>query len=151
MKVILLKDVENVGRKYEVKEVKEGFARNFLIPNKLAKPATKQALKWLETQMEIERAKAEEELKKVQELAAKIDGIEIEIPVKVGKDGQLFEKVGVQKIYDKLQEMGFDIKKNQIEIKEPFKELGDFSAKIKFSHNLEAEITVILTEEKNTE
>ena len=147
MKVILLRDVENLGKKYEIKEVKNGYARNFLIPKKLAKPATKEALKWLEMQKEIEEKRAEEELKKVQELATKVDGIEVVIPVKVGEDGQLFEKVGTQKILEKLNEMGFDIKKNQIELPEPIKELGEFPVKIKFSHNLDAEITVVVTEE----
>jgi len=147
MKVILLRDVENLGKKYEIKEVKNGYARNFLIPKKLAKPATKEALKWLEMQKEIEEKRAEEELKKVQELATKVDGIEVVIPVKVGEDGQLFEKVGTQKILEKLNEMGFGIKKNQIELPEPIKELGEFPVKIKFSHNLEAEITVVVTEE----
>jgi len=147
MKVILLQDVENLGKKYEIKEVKNGYARNFLIPKKLAKPATKEALKWLEIQKEIEEKRAEEELKKVQELATKVDGAEVVIPVKVGEDGQLFEKVGVQKILEKLNEMGFGIKKNQIELPEPIKELGEFPVKIKFSHNLEAEITVVVTEE----
>ena len=147
MRVILLQDVENLGKKYEIKEVKNGYARNFLIPKKLAKPATKEALKWLEMQKEIEEKRAEEELKKVQELATKVDGAEVVIPVKVGEDGQLFEKVGVQKILEKLNEMGFGIKKNQIELPEPIKELGEFPVKIKFSHNLEAEITVVVTEE----
>ncbi len=69
MRVILLQDVENIGKKYEIKEVKNGYARNFLIPKSLAKPATKEVLKWLEVQKEIEEKKAEDELKEIQELA----------------------------------------------------------------------------------
>ena len=148
MRVILLQDVENLGKKYDIKEVADGYARNFLIPKDLAKPATKENLKWLETQKEIEAKKAEEELKKVQEQATNIDGQEIIIPVKVGKDGQLFESITSQKIYDKLRELGFEIKKNQIDLIEPIKELGEFPVKIKFEHNLEAEIRVIVVEEK---
>jgi large subunit ribosomal protein L9 len=148
MKVILLKDIENLGKKYEIKEVSDGYARNYLIPKKLAKVANEKNLKWLEKQKEKEEKKAEEELKKVQEAASAIDGQEITIPVKVGEDGQLFESINIQKIYEKLKEAGFEIKKNQILLESPIKELGEFPVKIKFPHNLEAEIKVIVVEEK---
>lgn len=144
MRVILLQDIENLGKKYEIKEVADGYARNFLIPKKLAKPATKETLKWLEN----EEKKAEEELRKIQEVASKIDGQEIIISVKVGKEGQLFESITAQKISEKLKELGFEIKKNQIDLPKPIKELGEFPIKIHFEHNLEAEIIVIVTEEK---
>jgi len=148
MRVILLKDVENLGKKYEVKEVKNGYARNFLIPQGLVKPATETALIWLETQKEIEAKKAEEELKKIQEKATAIDGQELIIPVKMGEEGQLFESIASQKISEKLKELGFEIKKTQIDLKEPIKELGEFPIKIRLEHNLEAEIKVIVVEEK---
>ena len=148
MRVILLQDIEKLGKKYDVKEVADGYARNFLIPQGLAKIATKENLKWLETQKEIEVKKAEEELKKVQKTASTIDGQEIIIPVKVGEEGQLFESITSQKIAEKLKELGFDIKKTQIDLIEPIKELGEFPVKIKFEHNLEAEIRIIIVEEK---
>jgi len=149
MKVILLQDIDNVGKKYEVKEVKDGFARNYLIAKGLAKPATKEALKWVEVQKEIEAKKAEEELKKAQELASNLDGQEIIISTKVGEKGQLFEAITAQKISEKLKELGFKIKKSQIDLPEPIRELGEFPVKIKFEHNLEAEIRVIIIEEKS--
>jgi len=148
MRVILLQDVENLGKRYEVKEVKDGYARNFLIPQGLAKPATEEALIWLETQKEIEAKKAEEDLKKIQELATAIDGQEIIIPLKVGEKEQLFETVTSQKISEKLKELGFDIKKSQIDLAQAIQELGEYPVKIKFEHNLEAEIRVIVVEEK---
>jgi len=148
MKVILLEDVENVGKKFEIKEVKDGFARNFLIPNGLAKQATKEALKWLEVNKEILEKKAEEELANVEKVASEVDGFELTIPVKVGEKGQLFEKITAQKIADKLKDSNYNIKKDQIEISEPISEIGEFPVKIKFEHNLEADITVIVTEEK---
>jgi len=148
MRVIFLKDVENVGKKYEVKEVKDGYAKNFLIPQGLAEPATKEALKKLELQKEIEEKEAEDELKKIQALASSIDGQEIIIPVKVGEEEQLFESITPQKILDGLKKLGFEIKKSQIELQEPLKTLGEFPVKIKFEHNLEAEITVIVVEEE---
>lgn len=148
MRVILLQDIENLGKKHEVKEVRPGFARNFLIAKGLAKPATPEALEWLEVQKEIETKKAEEELKKIQETASAIDGQEIVIPVKIGEEGQLFESINNQKILEKLKELGFDVKKSQILLPEPIKELGEFPIKIHFEHNLEPEIKVIITEEK---
>jgi len=148
MKVILLKDVENLGKKYEVKNVKAGHARNFLIPKGLVKLATKEALKWVETQKELERKLAEEDLKKVQDFVKEVDGLEITIPVKVGEEGQLFESITSQKIAEKLKTEGFEIKKDQIILEEPMKELGEFPVKITFAHRLEAEIRVIVVEEK---
>jgi large subunit ribosomal protein L9 len=148
MKVILLKDIENLGKKYEIKEVSDGYARNYLIPKKLVKVANEKNLEWLEKQKEKEEKKAEEELKKVQEAASAVDGQEVVIPVKVGEDGQLFESITIQKIYEKLKELGFEIKKKQILLESPIKELGEFPVKIKFPHNLEAEIKVIVVEEK---
>ncbi|MDI6592101.1 MAG: 50S ribosomal protein L9 [Patescibacteria group bacterium] len=148
MRVILLQDVDKLGKKYEVKEVANGYARNFLIPRGLAKIATEETLKWLKVLKEAEAKKSEEELRKVQELASAIDGQEIIIPVKIGEDGQLFGAITNQKILEKLKEAGFEIKKTQIDLLEPIKELGEFPVKIKFAHNLEAEIKVIIVEEK---
>ncbi len=142
MKVILLKDIPKVGQKYEIKEVKNGYARNFLLPKKLAKPATKEAVEWVKMQKEIQVEKKEEELKAFQEIATKIDGQEIEIAVKVGDKDQLFEKITAEKIAKKI---GHNIKAEQIELNEPIEELGEFPVKVKLDHDLEAEINLIVT------
>lgn len=146
MKVILLQDIEKLGKKFEVKEVKEGFARNFLFAKKLAKPATKKAVEQLGVIKEQEEKKAEEELKQIQQTASNIDGKDFTIVVKVGDKGELFEKISAQKILEKIKEDGYDIKKAQIDLKEPISELGEFPVKIKFSHNLESQITIIIAE-----
>ncbi len=148
MRVILLQNIDKLGKKYEVKEVKNGYARNFLIPKGLAKPATKKTLKWLKSQKEIEARRVEEELKKIQAFASNVDGLEVVIPVRIGEKEQLFESIAPQKISEKLKELGFKIKKTQIDLPEPIKELGEFPVKIHFEHNLEAEIKVIVVEEK---
>ena len=148
MKVILLQDIDKVGKKYDVKNVSDGHARNFLIPKGLVKPATEETLKWLGAQKEILRKKAEQDLKTVQERASNIDGLEVVIPVKIGEDGQLYESVTNQKISEKLKELGFNVKKSQINLEEPIKETGEFPVKVRFEHNLETEIKVIVTEEK---
>jgi len=151
MKVILLQDVEGLGKKYELKEVKNGHARNFLFPEKLARAATKEALKWLAGQKEVMDKEAEEDLKKAQEMASKFDGLELSIAVKVGDEGQLFESVNVQKIVEKLKEIDLEVKKSQIKLKNPIKEIGEFPVNINLDHNLEAEIKVIVTAEKGEE
>lgn len=148
MKVILIEDVQNLGKKYDVKEVADGYARNFLIPKNLAKIATKNAILWLETQKEILEKKSQQELVEVQELASKIDGLELMLEVKIGEKGQLFEKITTSKIAERLKEEGFKIEKKQIEISEPIEKTGEFSIKIKLEHNLEAEIKLIISEKE---
>ena len=151
MRIILLKDVDKIGKKFELKEVKDGFARNFLIPQGLAKQATQEAIIWLETQKEIASKKAEVDLEKIQVTASSVDGRELMFQVKVGDQDQLFESITSQKIVEKLKEEGFELKKSQIELKDPIKELGEHPVKIKFEHNLEAEIKVIVNKEEKEE
>ncbi|MDD4830739.1 MAG: 50S ribosomal protein L9 [Candidatus Paceibacterota bacterium] len=148
MKVILLEDIENLGKKYDVKDVADGFARNSLLPKKLVKIADESSLKWLESQKENMEKEAEEQLKQVQETASKLDGYEVVIEVPVGEEGQLFSSISAQKIADKVGEMGLKIKKSQIELAEPIKEQGEYPLKIKLDHNLEAEIKVIVAAEE---
>lgn len=147
MKVILLQDIANVGKKYEIKEVKNGYARNSLIPQEMVKPATKANLKWLEGQKKVMEEKAVEDLKKVQETASNLDGAEISIEVKVGDDGQLFESINSQKIVEHLKKSGFEVKKSQIILEQPIKEVGEFPIKVSLDHNLEAEVTLVVSAE----
>ena len=88
MKVILLQDVPKIGKRWEVKTVAAGFARNYLLPRGLAKIATKPALEELEKKGVEDTKKAEQELVQVQELASKLDGLEIEIPTKISSKGE---------------------------------------------------------------
>ena len=105
-------------------------------------------MKELKIKKEAETKKAEGELKKNQELATKIDGLELTIPVKVGEEEQMFESINSQKISDVLKGLGFGIKKSQVDLSEPIKELGESVVKIKFEHNLEAEVRITIVEEK---
>ncbi|HNY98062.1 MAG TPA: 50S ribosomal protein L9 [Candidatus Pacearchaeota archaeon] len=146
MKVILLKDVPKLGKKMDVKEVSEGYAKNMLFKKKLAKPASDAALVALEEEKEKITAEAESKLSAIQELVAQADGMELIIPMKVGKEGRLFESVNQVRIAAELKKNGIDIKKNQIELCAPIKELGEFSAKLIFDFGLEAEIRLIIVE-----
>ncbi len=146
MKVILLEDVEKVGKQYEVKEVADGFARNFLFPKELAKVATNEAVEWANDLRALEDEKAAKELEKVGDTASELEGIEVEIMVKVGDKGQLFEKIDTKDVAEKLKEMGYEVTKKQVEM-EPIEDLGEYEAKVEFKHGLEAEIKVIVSEE----
>ncbi len=148
MKVILLDNVEDLGKKYEVKEVKSGFARNFLLPNKLARAATKEALAWLKDQAAVMEQEVAESLKLAQEVASKVDGLEIPVVVKVGEKQELFESIDATKLMKALKDMGYEVKKSQIMLAKPIKELGEFPVKLNLDHNLEAEIKVIVTAEE---
>lgn len=147
MKVILLQNVPKIGKKHEIKDVADGHALNLLFPKNLAKPATKEALEWLALQNELAEKKAENSLETAQELASKLDDMEVSMQVKVGEEGQLFEHINAQKIADRLKELGMEIKKTQVQLEEPIKEMGEFVIKVTLDHNLEAEVHLIITEE----
>ncbi|MBL7156447.1 MAG: 50S ribosomal protein L9 [Candidatus Pacebacteria bacterium] len=148
MKVILLQNIENLGEKDQIKEVADGYAKNFLFPKKLAKLVDKNELKELEIRKELESKNAEQELKQVQDVVSKIDGFEISIFMKIGKDDKIFGSVTAGKIVEKLKDKGFNIKKTQIELQNPIKEIGEWPVKISFAHGLEAEIRVIILDEE---
>ena len=143
----MLQDVDKIGKKFEIKTVADGYARNFLFPRDLAKQATSEAIEWLEMQKELLATKSEEELKHVQGLASGLDDLEVPIAVKVGEEGQLFEAINAQKIAERLKGMGHEVKKSQIKLQKPLKETGEFPVKVVLEHNLEAEIRIIITEE----
>lgn len=151
MKVILLQDIENIGKKYEVKNVADGYAKNFLFPKKMAQAATENATKWAETQREIHAKVVEKELQEMQAKASALDGQEITMNVKVGDQNQLFESITAAKIAERLKEANFDIDKKQISLKEPIKELGEYQVDIEFPHNLEAEIKLIVAAQAEQE
>lgn len=148
MKVILLKDVPKLGKRYDVKDVSDGYARNFLFPKKLAIVAIESEIKKLELKKEAMQAEAEKDLEKNQEVARKLEDMEIEISAKAGKDGNLYAAISPAQIAKALKGKGLEIKKEQVKINEPIKELGEKEVIIEFPHGLEAKIKVIVLEEK---
>ncbi|MDD5013433.1 MAG: 50S ribosomal protein L9 [Candidatus Pacebacteria bacterium] len=146
MKVILLENIENLGKKMEIKDVPSGFARNFLIPKGLVIIATPENIKKIEEEKIKNQEKTAKELELMEKQASQLDGTEVIIEVTTGKEGQLFQSINKQKISEQLKELGFEIDKNHIDLKNPIKELGEFPVKIKFEHNLEVEIKVIVSE-----
>ena len=146
MKVVLLQDVRKIGRIHEIKEVADGYAINFLLPKNLAKKATKETVEWALGQQKINEDKAKASLEKIAKISSQTDGLELEILAKIGDKGQLFEKINSAKIALRLQEMGYDIKKNQVVLEGDIKEIGEYEAKIIFEHNLESQIKIIVVE-----
>lgn len=148
MKVILLQDVEKLGKKNDLKDVADGYARNFLIPNKMAVLATKSEITKLEELKKIEAQKAEEELARFQEIASQLDGLELEIIAKADDDGKLFGGVNAVLISEKLKERGFEIEKSQIKIEQSIKEAGEYEIVVELPHSLEVKIKIVVTIKK---
>lgn len=143
MKVILLQKVAGLGEPEDVKEVADGYARNFLFPHHLAVQASPQAVSDLQTKKKKRSKEAEEELYHQEKLAEQLEGMEIEIKQKVTEDGMLYATIGPQQIAMNLSKHGFEIDKKQI-ITEPLKEVGEYMVPIKLRHGLEAELRVVI-------
>ena len=148
MKVIFLKDIKKIAKKLELKDVKSGYARNFLIPRELAILATRGNLKWREEKIEKERDQEKKKRKEGQKIADKLKDLEIRIPVKTGIKREFFEKVGEAKIAKFLQGKGFDIKKDNIELKDPIAKTGTFEVLVKLDKEFETKIKVVVVEEE---
>ena len=146
MKVILLKDVKNLGEAGEIKEVALGYARNFLIPHGLAVEATPQAEAEAMAKKEKMAKDAEMDLKKAEELASKLEGQSIEIWAKASDQGSLYGAISEAKIAAVLQAKGFNVRKDQIKA-EHIKEIGEHEVVINLDHSLEAKITLIVNSE----
>ena len=147
MKVVLLKDVEKLGREGEIKEVAEGYARNFLIPQNFVKPATEQAIQEVELRKEKKTKSDQMELAEVQKIAEQLDGRELFIKVKE-KDGTLFGSVNEKTIAKTFADEGLKIDPKKVKLEEPIKDVGDYDVKLELDHGLEANIKVILVPEE---
>jgi large subunit ribosomal protein L9 len=143
MQVILLEKVVNVGDLGEVVKVRQGYARNFLIPQGKAKRATPENLKLLEEKRsELEKA-AGERLAKAQTQAEKIEGVTIQVTQKAGVDGRLFGSVTNVDIVEALQGLGHTVEKSMVRMPEgPLKHVGDFPLTIALHTDVAAHITV---------
>ena len=149
MKVIFQQDVRGQGKKGELKEVSDGYARNFLLPRKLAVEATTDNLNTMRLR-EKARAKQMAEEKAVAEAAAKkLEGIVVKISAKAGAGGKLFGSITSKEISDELQsQFGISIEKNKIVQPEPIKSYGSFSVKCKLGYEITGTINVVVSEAK---
>ena len=143
MKVILLKKVIGLGEVEDVKEVAEGYARNFLFPNHLAVQSTPAAVQSIAAAKKKVADKYVTDLHEQQSLAGQLDGFEVEISEKANEKGVLYAAVSPQKICSALKNLGYEIKPEQVQTK-ALKNAGTYPVIIKFGHGLEAEISVII-------
>jgi large subunit ribosomal protein L9 len=146
MKVILQADVKGQGKKGDIINVSEGYARNYLFPRKLAVEATDAALKQLQLQIEEEERRKAQELEEAKQLAAKLEKAEVRIPTQVGEGGKLFGAITTKHIGDALAAAGYDVDKRKIQLPDPIKTLGYHKVSVKLHPNVTATVRVKVEE-----
>ena len=142
MKVILLQDVKALGKKGDLVEVSDGYARNMLIKKGLAKEATAVEVNSLRIKNEAQEFHRKEEEKRLRDLAARLNKNVIVCKVKAGEKGRIFGSVTSQEIANSLVEQGYQVEKRMISLKEPIKTLGHYNVEIKLMSGVIAKIVV---------
>ncbi len=145
MKVVLLQDVKALGKKGDVVEVKEGYAKNMLLPKKLGIEATPKALNDLKLQKANADKKAAEALAAAKELAAKLESAPIKVAVKMGAGGKVFGSVSTKEIAEAIQkEMGLEVDKKKISTDGAIKDAGTYTANVKLHPEVTAKVKVLV-------
>ncbi|XGC80898.1 50S ribosomal protein L9 [Bdellovibrio bacteriovorus] len=142
MKVILQKDVKDVGRVGELVNVSEGFARNFLFPRKLAAEATEKRVKEYEHLKRVAETKKKKALAERQELLNKVNGTTVTFKLAAGETDKLFGTVTTTDISKELQKMGHSVDRRDIHLEEPIKVLGQHKAVVRYAEGMEAKIQI---------
>ncbi|MDR2626666.1 MAG: 50S ribosomal protein L9 [Dysgonamonadaceae bacterium] len=140
MQIILKEDVANLGYKDDIVTVKDGYGRNYLIPQKKAVIASESAKKVLEENLRQRAHKLEKIKKDAQDLASKLEGIALIIGAKTSSTGTIFGSVSNIQVADELKKKGFDIERKKILIKDPVKEVGNYKAILKLHKEISVEI-----------
>ncbi len=148
MKVILLEDVKALGKKGEIVNVNDGYARNFIFPKKLGVEATGKNLNDLKLQKANEEKVAQQLWDDAKELGKKLEAGKVELKIKVGEGGRTFGSVSSKEIAVAAKEqMGYDVDKKKIQLKEAIKTLGTHMVPVKLHPKVTVELKVIVTEE----
>ena len=149
MKVILLQDIKNVGKKEQIIEANDGYARNYLFPKKLAIEASKDNMVKLQAKKQSEANKKQAEIEENKELAKNIEKMELTIKVTAGENSKLFGGVTPKEVADELsKQYKIEIDKKKISLKETIKSLGRYTAEIKFGDGINANLTLNISNEK---
>lgn len=149
MKVILQKDVKGQGKKGELKEVSDGYGRNYLLPRGLAVEATADNLNTMKLKEKARKAQIAREIEQARDYAERLGSVVVRVKAKGGEGGRLFGSVTSKEISEALAEQhGMTIEKNQIVQSEPIKTFGTFQVKAKLGHEISGVINVLVTEEK---
>ena len=148
MKVILLENIDNVGKKGETHEVKEGFGRNFLIPRHLAIPATRGNVKSLQEHAKKLIDRKDRELKTAEVTKQKLDEASLTIKHKAGQDGKLFGSVTVKELTETIKQvLGVEIDRKSIRLDEPIKMTGAYSVEIHLEKGISARLKIEVEQE----
>jgi len=148
MKVVLLEDVKSLGKKGDIVEVSEGYARNFIIPKKKGVEANQENLNTLKLQKANEEKIAKEKLEAAKELAAKLNEASVSLTIKGGKDGRTFGSVSSKEIEEAIKsQLGLQIDKKKLVIAEPIKTFGNHEVKVKLHKDVTAALKVKVGEE----
>ena len=148
MKVILLENVKSLGKKGEIVNVNDGYARNFILPKKLGVEAPGKNLNDLKLQKNNEKKVAQENLDAAKELAAELSAGKVELAIKVGEGGRTFGSVSSKEIAVAVKDqMQLDIDKKKIQLKESIKSLGTHIVTVKLHPEVSAELKVVVKEE----
>ena len=147
MKVIFNVDVRGQGKKGELKEVSDGYARNYLLPRGLAAEATADNINTMKLKEKAKAAKLAAEKALAEENAKKLSGVQVTIRAKAGKNGKLFGAVTSQEISEALKaQFDMDIEKNKIVQNDPIKTFGSYSLKVKLGHEISGTVNVLVVE-----
>lgn len=147
MKVILRKEVDNLGSFGEQVKVAEGYARNYLIPQGLAVPATEGNLRQFEAEREAYQKKEDARLDKAQKLKADLEAASLSFTRKTGEDERLFGSVTAHDIEEALKAKGFKTERKDIKLEEPIKTIGQFTVAVKLHPRVAASVTVNVVKE----
>ena len=143
MKVILKENIKGVGKKDQIINANDGYARNYLFPKNLAVPADKENMAMLNSKQKANEYKRGVELEEAKKLADKINNLSLKISIKAGENGKIFGSVTSKEISENLKsKYKIDIDKKKIELKEPIKTLGSFNVSIKLYESVTAKLKI---------
>ena len=149
MKVILQQDVKGQGKKGQMVEVSEGYARNFLLPRKLAVEATAENVNTMKMQDKARQARLAEEKAQAEAAAERLKGCQVKIRAKAGQGGRLFGSITSREISDELKaQYDIDVNKSKIVLADPIKSFGAFEVKCKLGSEVSGVINVLVIEDK---
>ena len=148
MKIILLQTHDNLGKVGEIVNVKPGYARNYLFPNRIASAATKQNIKSLEVFLKVQEVKEAKNRTNLEALSKKLNTLTLKFDVQVGEDEKLFGSITSQMISDSLSEQGYTIDKKEINLEDAIKALGNYKIEIDLGYDLDTKIKIKVTAAK---
>lgn len=149
--VLLLKPIHGLGAEGDTVTVRAGYARNFLLPRKLALPITQANKKHVEALLKAREVREQKEFEEARALSEKISGISIAIAVKTGEGGKMFGAVTASDLIERLKEEGVELSKKQLSLPAPIKELGTHTATVKLTADVSAELNFEVVSENPIE